>query len=173
MAKVTLVFAVLLIALGLIGYWGTGSKAPTALIPTWFGLALTAGGLLAISRSEGRRKLFMHINVTVGLLGLIGAVAAALQGEANARSLGVFGFLAMSPSESRRKLFMHINVTIGLLGFLGAASEAVRGYVKATSQGIEPDRIALASKVTMAGLLLIYVALCVRSFIAARRARKV
>ncbi|MGB6742238.1 MAG: hypothetical protein WBE38_01180 [Terracidiphilus sp.] len=126
MAKVTLVFAVLLIALGLAGYLGTGSIHPTALIPTWFGVAL-----------------------------------------------GVFGFLAMSPSESRRKLFMHINVTIGLLGFLGAASEAVRGYVKATSQGIEPDRIALASKVTMAGLLLIYVALCVRSFIAARRARKV
>lgn len=126
MAKVTLVFAVLLIALGLAGYFGTGSIHPTALIPTWFGLAL-----------------------------------------------GVFGFLAMSPSESRRKLFMHINVTIGLLGFLGAAAEAVRGYVKATSQGIEPDHIALASKVTMAGLLLIYVALCVRSFIAARRARKV
>ena len=89
MARVTFAFGILLIALGLIGYWGTGSKAPTALIPTWFGLALTAGGLLAISRSEGRRKLFMHINVTVGLLGLIGAVAAALQGYAHARSLGV------------------------------------------------------------------------------------
>src|ERR1700689_445067 len=88
MARVTFAFGILLIALGLIGYWGTGSKAPTALIPTWFGLALTAGGLLAISPSEGRRKLFMHINVTVGLLGLIGAVAAALQGYGHARSLG-------------------------------------------------------------------------------------
>ena len=48
----------------------------------------------------------------------------------------------------------------------------MRMYV--TQSGIEePDQIALASKVTMAGLLLIYVALCVRSFIAARRARKV
>ena len=44
MAKVTLVFAVLLIALGLVGYLGTGSLHPTALIPTWFGLAL---GILA------------------------------------------------------------------------------------------------------------------------------
>lgn len=125
MAKVTLIFAVLLIALGLIGYFGTGAQHPTALIPTWFGLAL-----------------------------------------------GLFGFLAISPSEARRKLFMHINVTIGLLGFLGAASEAVRGYLHAKSAGVAPDEIALASKLTMTALLLVYVILCVRSFIAARRARQ-
>ncbi len=67
---------------------GTGSIHPTALIPTWFGLALVAGGLLAISPSEGRRKLFMHINVTVGLLGLIGAIVSALREYGHARSLG-------------------------------------------------------------------------------------
>jgi len=126
MAKVTLVFAALLIALGLVGYLGTGSMHPTALIPTWFGLAL-----------------------------------------------GVFGLLAMSPSESRRKLFMHVNVTIGLVGFIGAVIVAIQGYVHATSAGMAPDMIALASKLTMAGLLLIYVVLCVRSFIAARRGGKV
>jgi hypothetical protein len=126
MAKVTLVFAVLLIALGLVGYVGTGSAHPTALIPAWIGVAL-----------------------------------------------GVFGFLAISPNEGRRKLFMHLNVTIGLLGFLGGAAEAVRGYLHAQAAGIEPDMIALAAKSTMAGLLLIYVILCVRSFIAARRSGKV
>jgi uncharacterized membrane protein (UPF0136 family) len=126
MAKVTLVFAVLLAALGLVGYFGTGSQHATALIPTWFGLAL-----------------------------------------------GVFGFLAISPNEGRRKLFMHINVTIGLLGFLGAAVEAVRGYGHARSLGLEPDKIALASKATMAGLLLIYVLMCVKSFIDTRRAREI
>ncbi len=126
MAKVTLVFAVLLIVLGLAGYLGTGSQHPTALIPTWFGVAL-----------------------------------------------GIFGILAISPNESRRKLFMHINVTIGLLGFLGGAVETIRGYVHARSAGVDPDQIALASKLTMTGLLLIYVILCVRSFIAARRARLV
>lgn len=126
MAKVTLVFAALLIALGLIGYLGTGSQHMTALIPTWFGIAL-----------------------------------------------GVFGFLAISPNESRRKLFMHVNVTIGLVGFLGAAAEAVRGFAHSRSVGIEPDMIALASKLAMAGLLLVYVILCVRSFIAARRSGKV
>ena len=126
MAKVTLVFAVLLVALGLIGFVGTGSQHLTALIPTWFGLALA-----------------------------------------------LFGLLAMSPSESRRKLFMHVNVTIGLLGFIGGTVEAIRGYVHAKSAGLAPDAIALASKLTMTGLLLVYVILCVRSFIAARRSGKV
>ena len=125
MARVTFVFGILLIALGLIGYWGTGSIHSTALIPTWFGLALVAGGLLAISPSESRRKLFMHINVTVGLVGLIGSVVEALRGYGHARSLGV-----------------------------------------------EPDHIALAAKLTMAVLLLIYWSLCVRSFIQARRSRQ-
>lgn len=124
MAKVTLVFALLLVALGLVSYLGTGSIHPTALIPTWFGLAL-----------------------------------------------GIGGFLAISPSEKRRKLFMHINVTIGLVGFIGAVAAALQGYGSARAQGIEPDHIALAAKLTMAGLMLIYVNLCVRSFMAARRAR--
>lgn len=116
----------LLVALGLVGYIGTGSLHPTALIPAWFGLAL-----------------------------------------------GIFGFLAISPNEGRRKLFMHINVTIALIGFIGSTAEAIRGYVHAHSAGMEPDQIALASKITLAGLLLVYVILCVRSFIAVRRSGKV
>ncbi len=126
MAKITLLFAILLIVLGLAGYFGTGSLHPTALIPTWFGVAL-----------------------------------------------GLFGLLAISPSEARRKLFMHINVTIGLVGFLGATIEAIRGYGAARTAGVDPDMIALGSKLTMAGLLLFYVLLCVRSFIDARRTNRI
>ena len=125
MAKVTLLFAALLIALGLVGYLGTGSAHPTALIPTWWGLAL-----------------------------------------------GVGGFLAISPSERRRKIFMHVNVTIGALGCIGAFVEALRGYGAARSAGLDPDMKAFAAKLAMAILLLIYVNLCVRSFIAVRRARQ-
>ena len=125
MVKVTLVFAVLLIALGLVGFLGTGSAHPTALIPAWIGVALGFGGLLAIS-----------------------------------------------PDESRRKLFMHINVTIGLLGFLGGAVEVVRGYVRATFTSTA-EMTAMASKLALTLLLLIYVYLCVYSFIAARRSGKV
>jgi peptidoglycan/LPS O-acetylase OafA/YrhL len=125
MARVTLVFAVLLAALGLISFYATGAIHHTALIPLWWGLAL-----------------------------------------------GICGFLAISPSESRRKIFMHIAVTIGLLGFIGAVVAAIQGYGSARSAGIEPDHIALTAKLIMAGILLIYVNLCVRSFIQARRSRQ-
>ena len=124
MAKVTVVFAILLIVLGLVGYFGTGAQHATALIPTWYGAAL-----------------------------------------------GMFGLLAMSPDEGRRKLFMHVNVTLGLLGCIAVGVESIRGYLHAKNAGMQPDMIALASKLTMTGLLLIYVILCVRSFIAARRSR--
>jgi hypothetical protein len=125
MAKVTIVFGILLIILGLVGFFATGAIHHTALIPTWFGLALGIGGFLAISPSEKRRKIFMHINVTVGLLGLIGSVASALHEYGHARSLG-----------------------------------------------LEPDHAALAAQITMAVLLLIYVNLCIRSFIQARSSRQ-
>jgi hypothetical protein len=72
----------------------------------------------------------------------------------------------------RRKLFMHINVTVGLIGLIGAVAVALQGYGHARSLGEDPDYIALAAKLTMAGLLLIYVNLCVRSFIQARRSRQ-
>ena len=125
MAKTTIVFGVLLIVLGLVGFFGTGAVHNTALIPTWFGLALVIGG-----------------------------------------------FLAISPSESRRKIFAHINVTVGLLGFLGAVGSALHAYGHARSLGMDPDYKAMAAQLTMAGLLLVYVNLCVRSFINARRARQ-
>ena len=122
MAKISLIFAALLIVLGLVGFFGTGGHFPTALIPAWFGLAL-----------------------------------------------GVFGWLAISPSEKKRKLFMHINVMIGLIGFLGAAWRALTVYGNARAAGVDPDKIALASQLVMAGLLFLYVAMCVKSFIDARR----
>jgi hypothetical protein len=86
---VTIIFGILLVALGLVGYYGTGAAHPTALIPMWFGLALGIGGFLAISPNEKRRMIFMHINVTIGLVGLIGALVKALTGYGNARSQGV------------------------------------------------------------------------------------
>jgi hypothetical protein len=127
-----------LIALGLAGFLGTGSAHPTALIPTWIGLALGIGGLLAISPSERRRKLFMHFNVTIGLLGFIGSAVEI------ARSILVVVHHAKS---------------------LGVGTNAI---------SFSPDfLIALASKLTLAVLLFIYVLLCVQSFIAARRSGKV
>jgi uncharacterized membrane protein len=86
MAKVSIVFGVLLVAQGIVGYFGTGRMHLAALIPATFGLVLGIFGALALSPSESRRKLFMHINVTVGLLGLIGASLEAVRGYLSARA---------------------------------------------------------------------------------------
>jgi hypothetical protein len=122
MAKITLVFAVLLIVLGLAGFLATGSLHPTALIPAGIGLLL-----------------------------------------------GIFGLLAITPDGNRRRLFMHINVAIGLVGFLGTMAEL---FCNLTSSQVL-DLTAIFAKLALVWLLLIYVALCVRSFIAARRTGKV
>ena len=124
MAKVTIVVGIVLIALGAIGFIGTGSTHPTALIPAWFGIALT-----------------------------------------------ICGFLANSPSEKRRMLVMHIAVTVGLLGFIGSGAMAIIETVKAHG-GPLAHPAAVESQIAMAVICLIYVGLCVRSVIAARRGRK-
>ena len=122
MAKITVLFALMLIALGLVGYVGTGTAHPTALIPTWIGLIL-----------------------------------------------GLFGALSFSPNPARRKLFMHINVTVALLAFLGSMGEIVRSRFHEAATGVAAQPAAILSKWSLAGLLLVYIGLCVRSFIAARR----
>ena len=125
MAKVTIGFGIVLILLGAIGFFGTGSTHPTALIPAYWGIALT-----------------------------------------------ICGVLANSPSDKRRMLVMHIAVTVGLLGFLGSGIMAIIETVKAHG-GPLAHPAAVESQAAMAVICLIYVALCVRSFIAARRSRKV
>jgi hypothetical protein len=121
-ARISIFFGALLFILGFVAYVGTGSAHPTALIPIYFGLPLV-----------------------------------------------LFGFLAKSPIESRRKLYMHINVTVGLLGFLGAVGKAIQGYGHARSLGVDPDMKAIGAQLIMAALLFIYVMMCVRSFIDARK----
>ncbi len=123
MAKMTIFFGVVLIVLGVWGFVATGSTHPTALIPTWTGLALAVSGALA--RTEDARQ---------------------------------------------RMLWMHLAVTVGLLGFLGAGSRAIVELVKAQGKTLEYP-VAVADQAAMAVICLVFVLLCVRSFIAARRTR--
>ncbi len=76
MAKLTIIFGVLLIATGITGFVYSGSHAPTALIPSLIGLILATAGTLAIA--PARRMLWMHIAVTVGLLGFLGTAKSAV-----------------------------------------------------------------------------------------------
>jgi ABC-type lipoprotein release transport system permease subunit len=126
MAKLTIGFGVVLILLGAWGFIGTGSTHPTALIPAYFGLVL-----------------------------------------------GIAGALAITENAKRRMLWMHVAVTVGLLGFLGAGARAIVELVKAHGAPLA-DAVAVAVRfqLAMAVICLVFVLLCVRSFIAARRGGK-
>jgi len=121
MAKVTLLFGLLLIVMGVVGYVGTGWKAPTALIPTYFGIVFAILGFLARRGSQKKRMTVMHIAVTLGLLGFLGT------------ALSIWDFIQMK-----------------------------RGHAMARP-------IAVEDKAVFSVMMLIYVLLCVRSFIKARR----
>ena len=123
MARVTIFFGIVLILLGVLTYMETGSKFPTSLIPAAFGVLLA-----------------------------------------------IFGALARTTDLKKRALWMHIAVTLGLLGFLGTA-KSIYDFIQ-MQQGVQFKLpVAVEEKSAMAVLMLVYVVLCVRSFIAARRAR--
>ncbi len=124
MAKLTMVFGVILIALGLGVFLATGSHAPTALIPAYFGVVL-----------------------------------------------GVLGFLSGTDDAKKRMLYMHIAVTVGLVGFLFPGYRALMDGLKLAKGETLARPLAFEDQAAMAVLMLIYVLLCVRSFIAARKGR--
>jgi fucose 4-O-acetylase-like acetyltransferase len=76
MAKLTIVFGVLLILLAIIGFVATGSAHPTALIPAGFGLLFVLFGVMANTDDSKKRMLWMHISVTLALLAFLGTIPA-------------------------------------------------------------------------------------------------
>jgi hypothetical protein len=108
------------------------------------------------------------------LLGFAGWLGSGMESP-TALIPTVFGLLlciagAAARKESRRKHAMHAAAMIGLLGFLGSASGLAE--LPALLSGGEVARpAAVASKSAMAILSALFVGLCVRSFISARRAR--
>ena len=94
MSSTTILFGVLLTALGVAGYFLTGAVSPTALIPTWFGLPLVALGY--VSRSEAMRKHAMHAAATIALVGCGGALFSLMRGPAGASTaMATFSQAAM------------------------------------------------------------------------------
>lgn len=116
MAKLTIGYGIVLIVLGLGGYYGSGQVSKTALIPTGLGIPMLFCGWLAL-----KENLRMHA--------------------------------------------MHGAVLLGLVGFGGG----VPGIKKLFTNGISAGAVARSS---LAILSAIFVALCVKSFIDARRRRK-
>jgi hypothetical protein len=115
--KIAITFGILLCVLGVGAFIGTGAKAPTALIPAYFGAPIILCGVIAT-----RPSLRMHA--------------------------------------------MHAAVLIGLVGVIGSAMRVIKGL----TGGITLP-VAFACQLIMLVLTGVFVALCVKSFIAARRSR--
>ena len=93
MPRITVIFSLLYIALGLGGFFLTGAVHKTALIPAAIGAVLLLLGLLG--GNEKLRMHVMHAALVIGLLALLGTVSglfklpAAIAGTA-ARPGAVF-----------------------------------------------------------------------------------
>ena len=71
MARITRVTGIVLMVLALVYFFATGSTHPTSLIPGGFGLVLLLCGIVANTEDAKKRMLWMHIAVTIGLLGFL------------------------------------------------------------------------------------------------------
>ena len=98
-----MVFGAVLVLLGVGVYLSVGERAPTSLIPAVFGLLLLVAGALANTEDVSRRKLWMHIAVTLGLVGFVFPLARSLprlielaKGQAIVRPLAVEEQMAMA-----------------------------------------------------------------------------
>jgi hypothetical protein len=72
MARLTVGFGAALVALGIIGFVGSGASSVTALIPSIFGAVFVVLGL--VGRAEERRALTMHIAAFLAVVGIAGSV---------------------------------------------------------------------------------------------------
>lgn len=76
MTKLSIGTGLLLIAIGLGFYFGTGAKSVTAMIPSFFGIVILLCGL--ISKSPAQRKVSAHIGVAAAVLGILGGLGMAI-----------------------------------------------------------------------------------------------
>ncbi len=112
-----------------------------------FGIILILQGIITYFISDADSRSFTA---------LIPAIFGAL--------LVVCGALAKKPD--LRKHAMHAAAVVGVIGILGALMRALPAMARGNEVGL-----AVGSQLAMAVILIIFVALCVRSFIAARKAR--
>ncbi len=89
MAKLTIVFAILLAVLGIAGYFCPSSIHAIALMPVWWGIVLGICGYLTASGTETRKKAFLYINTAIGILGFLYALGSAINAYGAARTEGV------------------------------------------------------------------------------------
>lgn len=120
------------------------------------------------------QKVTMAYAISLILLGVIGNVVTGMV-SATALIPMFFGLPVMAvaigaKNPSRRKHAMHIAAALGMLGFLGA-SRGLTGFFTLIGGGEVARPGAVISQTIMAVLSLVFVLLCLKSFIEARRNR--
>ncbi len=78
MAATTRLVGLILAALGILSYLGTGRTSITALIPAFFGVVLVI--LAWVARNESVRRHVMHAAMVIALLGIGGTGARLVPG---------------------------------------------------------------------------------------------
>ena len=76
---------------------------------------------------------------------------------------------ALSHNPKLRKHVMHVAAMVGVLGAIGGFMPLIRQASK--GHELDPTKLAAASGLLMSALCAMFVFLCVRSFIAAKKAR--
>jgi uncharacterized membrane protein len=85
--------------------------------------------------------------------------------------LGVLGATARTGKEKTRMVAMHIAATVGVVGFLVTASSMWQ-YVQMQRSQYIGDKTIVEEHAATSVILLVFVLLCVLSFIGARRGRQ-
>jgi hypothetical protein len=113
-------------------------------------------------------RLIGFLLVVLGLVGYFATGRASITALIPAFVGAVFLILAIAArSESSRKHVMHAAVALALLGALGGLGRIIPAISAGTL-----GRPAVLAQIAMTVILLVYVALGVRSFIEARKARR-
>lgn len=113
------------------------------------GMTIAFGALIAlVGFVNYDRTAYLHPIVLGALLAFLGVLALAMAAQ--------------------RKLWMHLAVTAGLIELVLAVINTVKAYGE---QSPEVPRIFLHEPMLLAILSLVFVLLCVWSFISARRGR--
>ena len=121
-------------------------------------------------------KLTIGFGILLILLGIFGFVAT---GSAHPTALipafiglffVLFGVMANTDNSKKRMLWMHISVTVALLAFIGTIPADI-DTIRLSRGVVFPHPVAVLEKGAMSLLCLLYVLLCIRSFILARRTR--
>ena len=102
MSRTAILFGLLLIVLGLVGYFkperlgdvGPKGTSPTALIPAGIGAILLVCGLVVLSKPN-LRKHMMHVAAAVGLIGALGGLMPLITNKFDTAKSGVVAGMLM------------------------------------------------------------------------------